>query len=78
VSCYAPCPDVRQVATPDLKLPDDDVLLFVDLSDGHSRLGGSALAQCWKQLGDDSPDVENPKLLAAAFDAIQVSCDFMY
>jgi phosphoribosylformylglycinamidine synthase len=63
---------VRQIATPDLKLPGDDVLLFVDLSGGHSRLGGSALAHCWSQLGDESPDVENPKLFAAAFDAIQV------
>ncbi|XP_059470388.1 phosphoribosylformylglycinamidine synthase [Neocloeon triangulifer] len=76
VSCYAPCPDVRKVATPDLKLPGHDALLFVDLSGGHSRLGGSALAQCWGQVGNESPDVENPKIFVDAFEAIQhlVAC----
>lgn len=54
VSTYAPCPDVRKVITPDLKVPSmgkKGVLLFVDLSNGYSRLGGTALAQAYKQLG---------------------------
>lgn len=55
VSTYAPCPDVRKVVTPDLKVPSmgkKGVLLFVDLSNGYSRLGGTALAQAYKQLGE--------------------------
>lgn len=54
VSTYAPCFDVRKVVTPDLKAPSmgkSGVLLFVDLSGGYCRLGGSALAQVFKQLG---------------------------
>lgn len=54
VSTYAPCWDVRKVVTPDLKAPGmgkSGVLLFVDLSGGYCRLGGSALAQVFKQLG---------------------------
>lgn len=74
VSTYAPCPDVRKVVTPDLKAPSmgtKGVLLFVDLSNGHNRLGGSALAQCYKQLGDDSPDVEKTEDLVNAFKVTQ-------
>lgn len=55
VSTYAPCPDVRKVVTPDLKVPSmgkKGVLLFVDLSNGYSRLGGTAIAQAYKQLGE--------------------------
>ncbi|XP_012220316.2 phosphoribosylformylglycinamidine synthase-like [Linepithema humile] len=74
VSCYAPCPDVRQVITPDLKAPAagrQGRLLFVDLSGGKSRLGGTALSQVYNQLGDDVPDVENAQAFRSAFDATQ-------
>lgn len=74
VSCYAPCPDIRQVVTPDLKAPalkERGVLVFVDLSCGKSRLGGTAFAQVYKQLGDDVPDVENVPLIKNAFKATQ-------
>ncbi|CAB3363848.1 Hypothetical predicted protein [Cloeon dipterum] len=71
VSCYAPCPDVRKVATPDLKLPGEDALLYVDLSGGKCRLGGSALAQCYGQIGNESPDLNDAKLFVSAFEAIQ-------
>jgi len=71
VSAYAPCPDVRQVATPDLKAPGESRLLFIDLCGGRDRLGGSALAQVFGQVGNRSPDVEDPALLARAFRAVQ-------
>ena len=35
------------------------------------RLGGSALAQCYKQIGDDCPDLEDSELFVRAFNAIQ-------
>lgn len=74
VSAYAPCPDIRRVVTPDLKAPSmnqQGVLLYVDFSRGLSRLGGSALAQCYKQLGDSSPDLENTNDLLNAFKVTQ-------
>lgn len=74
VSCYAPCPDIRQVITPDLKAPAagrQSYLLFVDLSRGKSRLGGTALSQVYNQLGDDVPDVEDAQTFRNAFDATQ-------
>ncbi|XP_057696031.1 phosphoribosylformylglycinamidine synthase isoform X2 [Corythoichthys intestinalis] len=72
ISAYAVCPDISATVTPDLEDPDGKgVLLWVPLSPGHHRLGGSALAQCYAQLGDCSPDIEQPQLLAACFDTIQ-------
>ena len=44
ISLYAPMPDITRKITPDIKDPGS-VLLFVDLSGGKNRLGGSALAQ---------------------------------
>lgn len=74
VSCYAPCPDVRRIVTPDLKAPAtgrQGHLLFVDLSCGKNRLGGTALSQVYNQLGDDTPDVEDAQAFKAAFNATQ-------
>lgn len=43
----------------------------MNLSPGKYRLGGSALAQCYSQLGDQAPDLDSPHLLAKAFDITQ-------
>lgn len=72
-----PCEDVRLVITPDLKGPrqnygkESSYLLFVDLSGGHRRLGGSALAQCYGQLGNYAPDLDDPIMFKKAFKCIQ-------
>lgn len=74
VSCYAPCPDIRQVVTPDLKAPakgKKGCLLFVDLSNGKSRIGGTALAQVYQNLGNNVADVECPESVKNAFIATQ-------
>jgi phosphoribosylformylglycinamidine synthase len=71
ISAYAPCPDVYRVVTPDIKRPGSGRLLYIDLGKGAYRLGGSALAQCFGQTGDVSPDVEDPGLLKRAFNAVQ-------
>lgn len=70
ITTYADCPDFRPKVTPDLK-PVDSVLYFIDLARGKTRMGGSAFAQCLKQVGNECPDVENAKLVANAFDAVQ-------
>lgn len=36
-----------------------------------NRLGGSALAQCYKQLGDNPPDLDNPAVLKSLFKVTQ-------
>lgn len=71
LSAYATCPDIRDVVTPDLKRPARGRILFVDLGGGRQRLGGSALAQVYGQVGDDVPDLEDAALLGRAFDAVQ-------
>ena len=65
VSVYAACPDVSLTVTPDLKHPGRSTLLFVDLGDGNQHLGGSALAQTFKQVGDSCPDTDTAVLKRA-------------
>ncbi|XP_061593812.1 phosphoribosylformylglycinamidine synthase [Cololabis saira] len=72
VSAYAVCPDITATVTPDLQDPDGKgVLLWVPLSPGNHRLGGSALSQCYSQLGDCSPDLDQPQLLTSCFNTTQ-------
>lgn len=63
-----------QVVTPDLKAPslqEEGILIFVDLSAGKNRLGGTAFAQVYNQLGDTAPDVESASAIKNAFKATQ-------
>jgi phosphoribosylformylglycinamidine synthase len=72
VSAFAPCEEVRKTLTPQLRALDEEtVLLLVDLGSGRNRLGGSALAQVYDELGEHAPDVDEPHKLAAFFDTIQ-------
>lgn len=75
ISAYAPCPDITKVVTPDLKAPGKSWLLYIDMGSGKNRLGGSALAQCYKQVGIISPDVEDSHLLKDVFNAVQLLID---
>jgi phosphoribosylformylglycinamidine synthase len=75
ISGYATVPDISKKATPDIKRPGESKLVFIDLAEGKNRLGGSALAQAFSQIGDDSPDVDNPSLLTSAFNAVQRMLD---
>lgn len=70
VSAYVTCPDITLTVAPDLKLPGSGVLLHVDLAEGHRRLGGSALAQAYGQIGNEVPDVDI-SLLGRAFEVTQ-------
>ncbi len=75
ISGYATMPDISRKATPDIKRPGESRLVFIDLAEGRNRLGASALAQAFGQIGDDSPDVDNPSLLVSAFNAVQRMID---
>ena len=70
VSAFAPVADVRQTLTPQLLLSEGDtVLILIDLSEGKQRLGGSVLAQCFRQFGGTAADLDDPGLLTRFFKA---------
>jgi len=71
-SLYVTMPDIRKVVTPDIKEPGQSQLIFIDISKKtRPRLGGSALAQTFKQIGNQSPDVDDPKKLKKIFQVVQ-------
>jgi phosphoribosylformylglycinamidine synthase len=71
ISAYATMPDITKVVTPDIKKPGHSQLIFIEISKPKARLGGSALAQVYGQVGNESPDVDDPEILKRAFHAIQ-------
>jgi phosphoribosylformylglycinamidine synthase len=72
ISAFANTPDVRKTLTPQLRTDlGDSELILIDLGNGRNRMGGSALAQVYKQLGNTVPDVDQPAQLKAFFAAIQ-------
>ncbi|KAL1914807.1 uncharacterized protein VTP21DRAFT_7899 [Calcarisporiella thermophila] len=71
ITGYAPVLDTKLTWTPQLRRETGSKLIFFDLAKGQQRLGGSALAQVYKQVGAECPDVEDPKLLVGFFTAVQ-------
>jgi len=71
VSTYASIENLCQNVTPDIKKPGESSLILLDLAPGQYRLGGSALAQVHKQVGDVVPDADDGQLLVRAFDLVQ-------
>ena len=70
ISAFAPALDVRQTLTPQLA-EEDSTLLLIDLARGKQRLGGSILTQCFGELGEETPDVEDATLLSSFFALMQ-------
>jgi phosphoribosylformylglycinamidine synthase len=72
ISGFAPVEDVRKTLTPQLRTDKGATdLILIDLGKGQNRLGGSALAQVYNQLGDTTPDVDDAADLKGLFSAIQ-------
>ncbi|MFL6655535.1 MAG: phosphoribosylformylglycinamidine synthase [Sulfurifustis sp.] len=72
VSAFAPVLDVRLTLTPQLRTDRGETdLILIDLGKGKNRLGGSALAQVYGSLGDEAPDVDDPRTLKLFFHIIQ-------
>lgn len=72
ISAFAPVQDITKTWTPQLKRYDEvgeTTLFFVDLGLGNKKLGGSILAQSFKQIGNECPDVRDVQLLKDFFDA---------
>jgi len=71
VTAFAPYPDARRTLTPQLSPYLDTALLLIDLGQGKNRMGGSALAQVYKQVGDVAPDVDDAQVLKNFFELVQ-------
>ncbi len=71
ITAFAPVDDITLTLNPQLKEVDDSVLILVDLGCGKNRLGGSVLAQVYQQMGNVSPDLDDPGLLKGFFKVIQ-------
>ncbi len=78
ITAFGRVEDVRKTVTPQLRTPDtleglgETALILVDLGNGKNRLGATALAQVYKQLGDKPADVDNAEQLKGFFDAMQI------
>ena len=71
-SAFAPVADIARTLTPVLRTDRGETdLLLVDLGRGRNRLGASALAQVYGQLGDQVPDLDHPGDLKGFFAAVQ-------
>ncbi len=58
VSAFSRVADARKTLTPQLRMDCGETeLILIDLGAGRNRLGGSALAQVYKQVGNDAPDM---------------------
>lgn len=72
ITAFARVDDVRKTVTPQLRTDKGETsLVLIDLGNGQNRLGATALAQVYKQLGDKPADVDSAQLLKGFFDAVQ-------
>lgn len=72
ITGFAPVKDARKTLTPQLRTDKGETdLILLDLGNGQNRLGLSALAQVYNEVGQDVPDVDQPELLVAFFQAMQ-------
>ncbi|MEK7260151.1 MAG: phosphoribosylformylglycinamidine synthase, partial [Pseudomonadota bacterium] len=72
ISAFAPVTDIRRTVTPQLRTDQGDSdLLLIDLGHARNRMGGSALAQVYRETGAVPPDLDNPADLKNFFALIQ-------
>ncbi|RXW24331.1 hypothetical protein EST38_g1524 [Candolleomyces aberdarensis] len=85
VTAFSPVENIRTTWTPQLQTTVDAVgsktnaagevadthLVFLDIAEGKKRLGGSALAQVYKEIGVEVPDVDNAHTLKSFLNSCQ-------
>lgn len=72
ITAFARVEDVRKTITPQLRTDQGETsLVLIDLGNGKNRLGATALAQVYKQLGDKPADVDNAAQLKDFYNAVQ-------
>ncbi|CAM3598407.1 Phosphoribosylformylglycinamidine synthase [Vibrio aerogenes CECT 7868] len=73
ITAFARVDDIRKTVTPQLRTDMGETsLIVIDLGQGQNRLGATALAQVYKQLGDKPADVDSAEQLKGFFNAIQM------
>lgn len=73
ITAFATLADVRATFTPQLNASEvDTTLVLIDLGQNRNRMGASILAQTLSQMGHEVPDVDDPKLLIALVDVINI------
>ncbi|KAL9129228.1 MAG: hypothetical protein Q9217_002269 [Psora testacea] len=76
ISAFSTVRNIHNTWTPQLRRLEEPgigetVLFMVDLAEGRKAMGGSALAQVFGQIGNETPDLHNVQLLKDYFDAIE-------
>ena len=72
ISGFAPVTDVRKVLTPQLRTDQGETdLILLDLGVGQNRMGLSALAQVYNEVGQSVPDLDDADTFATFFAAVQ-------
>jgi phosphoribosylformylglycinamidine synthase len=73
ISAFAPVVDVQKTVTPQLRMDIADTqLILLDLGRGKNRMGGSALAQVYRELGETPADLDSAEDLKNFFALIQL------
>lgn len=67
VTAFSPVEEVSRTWTPQLRtdVGERTSLVFFDIADERKRMGGSAIAQVFKEIGSEAPDVDDPAVLKA-------------
>jgi phosphoribosylformylglycinamidine synthase len=66
ISAFSSVTDVRRTLTPQLRTDCGETeLILIDLGRGQNRMGGSALAQVYKQIGNVAPDIDGAQGVGA-------------
>ena len=74
VTAFAPVNDLSSTWTPTLRRSEDvgeTLLMFVDLAGGRKALGGSAIAQVFGQVGNQTPDVHDVDFIKDFYHAVE-------
>jgi len=72
ITGFAPVSEVRRTLTPQLRTDKGDSdLILIDLGKDANRLGASALAQVYQQVGSKGADLDDPDMLKRFFAAVQ-------
>ncbi|EMR10213.1 phosphoribosylformylglycinamidine synthase [Pneumocystis murina B123] len=76
ISAFSLVDDVRKTWTPQLRRKTEKgigktILVFVDLANKKKRMGGSAIAQVFLQIGDEAPDIVDVKHFKSYLNALK-------
>lgn len=74
ITAFAPVIDIRNTWTPAMRRSEEvgeTLLMFIDLAGGRKALGGSALAQVFGQVGNQTPDVHDADFIIDFYHAIE-------